>query len=481
MSEDSTKLDAHSFKNEGMFSIGFSKQYAFSREEGLTHTDPWVLNELLTYDENCEETYLKGYSRSYYLKDFHLESILKYNRPDPIASDWNMKIANKVKEEIRIELENSGIAPTSLGVRTELDQVQFVGSSSAGYGFLGKKGEQRGENHKRAMRIAKRMILDFHELDGEQFDQAIVDSTPYIGYTRTQLTNIFDKLKVRAVWGSPFQHIIAEGLSAQPFIEQVIKKSCFIHLGDDPIYSVPEKITQLNRDYKWIYTYDWSGFDNTTTRFEIDLAFDIIEYLMNFKNKEDRSAFILMRELFKYKKVVGPDGVVYTVNTGVPSGSYWTNIVDSIINKFRINYLWNIVSGQSMEDLDTHGDDGVGGSDIFVSIDSLAKEANKYGWTLNPDKCIAANHSDEIEFLGRKTSGGMSKRETDRCLRLLVFPEYPVESGRISAYRARSINEDVGGISERINVIANVLKRKYGVAEEHEVPRTHKRYTGTFN
>lgn len=474
----SVGLDAPTFRNESMLNIGFSAEYAFTREEGITYTDPWALTELMSYDDNCMDTYLKGYSRSYYLRDFHQESIMRYNRLDPSPTIWNTNIVDKVKDEIRIELRDAGIAPVSLGVRTELDQVKFIGTSSAGYGYQGKKGEFKGRNHKKAMGIAKKMILDVHDLGREQIDQAIVNSTPYIGYTRTQLTNVFEKLKVRAVWGSPFHHIIAEGLSAQPIIEQVIQRSTFIHLGEDPTISVPRKITQLSRDYKWLYTYDWSTFDATTSRLEINLAFDVVESLTTFRHEEDHDAFKLMRELFIYKKVIAPDGGIYTVSTGVPSGSLWTNIIDSIVNKFRINYLWNVITGESMEDLETHGDDGVGGSDRFVPATQLAEEARKYGWELNPDKSVATNHAEQIEFLGRTTRGGLSKREVERCLRLLIFPEYPVESAQISAYRAESINEDVGRTSERISAIASSLKRKYGIAEEGDIPRHHKRYTG---
>jgi hypothetical protein len=323
---------------------------------------------------------------------------------------------------------------------------------------------------------AKKMVLDYHDTQGKCVHDAIMRSTPYIGYTRTQLTDLTEKLKVRAVWGSPFQHIIAEGLSAQPFIEQIVLNETFIHIGGDPLVTVPALITSISLKYKYLYSYDWSRFDATCSKFEIDLAFEIIESLMLFREPEDKSAFDLMKELFKYKKVVGPNGGIYSVNTGVPSGSYWTTIIDSIINKFRINYLWTILTGKSIDELHTHGDDGIGGSNTFVSAWELSVEAFKYGWILNFDKSEVNVDASKAEFLGRTTTGGLSRRSVEKCLRLLVFPEYPVESPEISSYRATSIYEDVGRTSSKIGQVANSLLRKYGHTEEKDVPVLHKRF-----
>lgn len=471
-----TEFNVQQFMNGPMHDIGYNKNYAFTREECVTNIDNWALHELQSIDENCLETYLKDYSRSYYMKDFHLKSLMQYNRPDPLSSVWDLKIANQVKESIRIELEGQNVLPVSLSVKTELDNVKYVSSSSAGFSYLGKKGIFRDSNHRRAMGRAKKMVLDYYDTQGECVKDAIMRSTPYIGYTRTQLTNITEKLKVRAVWGSPFQHIIAEGLSAGPFIEQIVNNNTFIHIGGDPLVTVPHLITQIGNKYKFVYTYDWSAFDATCSRFEINLAFDIVESLMTFKEPEDKAAFDVMRKLFIYKKVVGPDGVIYTVNTGVPSGSYWTTIINSIINKFRINYLWTIITGKSIDELHTHGDDGIGGSDTHVSAWELSVEAIKYGWILNFEKSEINVDISLAEFLGRTTTGGLSRRSVQRCLRLLVFPEYPVESPRISSYRAQSIFEDVGRTSEKIGKVAASLLRKYGIEEESNIPVLHRRF-----
>jgi hypothetical protein len=474
-------IDIESFKTGPMYIIGTNKHYAFSREERVTHTDSYVLNVLKSIDPNCLETYLKDYSRSYYTQDFHLKAVLGFNNPEPDEKLWDNSKVKIVEEHMIKNLQKAGIKAVSLNPRTDLDGVSFVSSSSAGYGYQGKKGAYKDKesknNHYKAIKIAKKMALTYHEATkkGECINDAIMNSTPYIGYTRTQLTNILDKLKVRNVWGSPFHHIILEGLTAQPMIEQFVKKDSFIHIGGDPLQTVSDKIAQLNKDYIWMYTFDWSKFDSTCSRFEIRLAFKIIKQCLIFQTDEAEDAFDLMRELFIYKKVVGPDGNIYSSNVGVPSGSFWTNIVDSIINKFRIEYLWLISTGDLMEDLDTHGDDGVGGSNKYVSMESISVEAGKYGWILNADKSVVTRDMSIVEFLGRSSHGGWSRRSIEKCLRLLVFTEYPVESGSISSFRAKSIFEDVGRSSERIRAVLMTLKRNFGTAEEDEVPRHFKR------
>jgi len=468
-----------------MYIIGENKHYAFTREERITYRDEYALSVLQTIDPDCLNTYLKDYSRSYYTQDFHLKSVLGYNTSEPQQEVWDMRIVSQIKNEMVENMQKAGIEAISLNPRTDLDKVNYVSSSSAGYGYQGKKGEFKDKdsknNHWKAITRAKKMALNYHDAQdkGECINNAIMNSTPYIGYTRTQLTNLTEKLKVRNVWGSPFHHIILEGLAAQPMIEQFVNKNSFIHIGGDPLVTVAERISQLNDKYTWLYTYDWSQFDATCSRFEIRLAFDVIKKVTTFPNKESENVFDLMRELFIYKKVVGPDGNIYSCNKGVPSGSFWTNLVDSIINYFRIQYLWRIITGKSMESLDTHGDDGVGGSNTYVSTEQLSEEAQKYGWKLNPDKSIVTRDMSIIEFLGRNSHGGWSRRSVDKCLRLLVFTEYPVQAGSISSFRAESIYNDVGRMSDRLKLISSTLKRNYGVASEEEVPKHFKkpRYT----
>ncbi len=465
------------FKNGPMFVIGNSTAYSSNREEDVTYVDQYALDVLKTIDPTCEDTYLKDYSRSYYRRGFHLKSILDFNRDDPVDESWNTEVFAEVETFIMNELEKADIQALSFDVLTELDKVPFVGPSAAGFGYQGHKGLYKEKNHKRAIRIAKKMVLDYHDLKGECLDDAILNSTPHLGFTRTQLTDVTEKLKVRAVWGAPFHHILAEGLSAAPFLEEIKKKNCFIHFGEDPLLSVPDLINNLNRNHEWLYAFDWSKFDATASRKEIDMAFRIIKARMLFPNKQSEDAFDLMVELFKYKKVLGPDGNVYSVNTGVPSGSNWTSTVDSIINYFRIQYLWKILTNEFLTDLFTHGDDGIAGFNKYVSLYELAQQALKLGWILNPEKSLSTRDSSMIEFLGRNTSGGYSRRSIEKCIRLLVYPEYPVLDPRISAYRAESIYDDVGRTSEFLRKVSVTLKRKYGVPDsEEEIPRHHKRY-----
>lgn len=471
---------AQNFRDGPMYNIGYSRQYAFTREERITHVDAWSLQALQSIDANCLETYLKDYSRSYYVESFHTDSILQYNREDPHESVWNQTAFTKATDNIRMELRKANIKAVSLDVQTELDAVKYVSSSSAGYSYVGKKGPFKNKlernNHYKAICRAKKMVLEYHDQRGECIDDAIMNSTPHIGYTRTQLTNVTEKLKVRAVWGSPFHHILVEGLTAGPLLEEFKRKVTFYHIGQDPLFSVPALLTKISSEYKLIYAYDWSKFDSTASRKEIRTAFALVKELIIFKNKESENAFDLMVELFIYKKVVGPDGIVYSCNTGVPSGSYWTSIIDSIINKLRLDYLWIVLTGEPMESVFTHGDDAVGGSNRFLSLYDLAEEAIKYGWVLNPDKSAIETNASKVEFLGRTTSGGLSRRSIERCLQLLVYPEYPVESPLISSFRAQSLYEDVGRISERIGTVATSLLRKYGTPHEEDVPSHHRIY-----
>nr|ASU63844.1 putative RNA-dependent RNA polymerase [Pepper cryptic virus 1] len=445
------------------------------REIATTYVDQYAYEHIETFSSLYPELILKGWSRSYYLPEKHLAAVLNYSMPNVPASQLNQSLYRQA-----IESAKNGFISLprvkAFDVLTEMDQVPFKSSSSAGYNYTGRKGLIGGENHSRAISIAKAVLWSAIKDDGEGIEHVIRTSVPDVGYTRTQLTDLLEKTKVRQVWGRAFHYILLEGLVAYPFIQTVMSHKTFIHAGQDPLISVPRLLSDVALNSKWIYSLDWSQFDATVSRFEIHAAFDIIRSYVDFPNYETEQAFEITRQLFVHKKVAAPDGYIYESHKGIPSGSYYTSLVGSIINYLRINYLWRLLTGHPPQQCHTLGDDSLVGDNSYVNPQAIEEAANKLGWHFNPDKTQYSTVPEEITFLGRTYVGGLNKRDLTKCIRLLVYPEYPVESGRISAYRAKSIAQDAGGLSEVLNRIADKLRRIYGTASEEEVPIYFKRY-----
>jgi len=445
------------------------------REHATTYVDEFALNEVRQVDEQAYDLYLKGWSRSYYLPEKHLEAVLAYSSSNYPSSALNLDVYRHAIQVVKNGLRSLPRV-RAFDVLTELDQVPYKQSSAAGYDYQGVKGPIDGENHKRAIRRAKAILWSTIAEDGEGIEHVIDTSVPDVGYTRTQLADLTEKTKVRQVWGRAFHYILLEGVVAYPLIQAVTQSNTFIHVGTDPTQSVPDLLSQVNRDCEWIYSLDWKSFDSSVHRFEIHTAFDILKDKVIFPNPETEETFEITRQLFIHKKVAAPDGNIYFAHKGIPSGSYYTSLVGSIINRLRIEYLWNLIDGHSPKQCYTLGDDSLVGDDVLIVPSKIERYANQIGWHFNAEKTEYSTIPEMVTFLGRTFRGGLNVRDLKKCLRLLVYTEYPVINGRISAYRAQSIHDDSGRLSQLIRKVADRLKRHYGIASEEEVPIYFRRY-----
>lgn len=431
--------------------------------------DEYALEEVQALDPLAVEQRLEGWARSYYTNSKHLQSILNYGTEDPEprlfdATSWQHAI-----EATRTELNKLGRVQ-AFDALTQLDQIPYESTASAGFNYSGKKGLWKGKNHKKAIRRARALLGSVVD-NPDGLQRSIVTMVPDVGYTRTQLTYLPDKLKVRGVWGRAFHYILLEGTTAAPLLQAFKSTDSFFYIGRDPVLDVPRTIHKAKRLGEWLFTLDWSGFDATASTVEIETAFDLIKEVMIFPNWSTEVAFYLSKQLFIHKKIAAPDGYIYFAHKGVPSGSYFTMVIGSIINKLRCEYMWHRIHGRSPAFIVTQGDDALGSDNEQFQVDAAATDVAHLNWILNPAKVEITKYPYQVEFLGRTEKGGINVRELTKCLRLLVYPETRVTSGSISAYRARAIADDAGGLSELLNRVAQRLENRYGIAPEHTVPK----------
>uniref|UniRef100_A0A5B7BBJ9 Putative RNA-dependent RNA polymerase n=1 Tax=Davidia involucrata TaxID=16924 RepID=A0A5B7BBJ9_DAVIN len=462
------------FSNE-LEDLNRGHPHVVRRDVETIYRDEFALNAIMDEYPVIYEQELEGWARSFYTQEGHMQAIHAYATQDTPFTAVNEQVYFQAVHAVKNELNSLPIA-RAFDVLTELDQIKYEQSSAAGYDYIGHKGPILGDNHKRAIYRAKATLWSAIKDPTQGIAYVIENSVPDVGYTRTQLTNLTEKTKVRGVWGRAFHYILLEGTSARPLLDNFIQGDTFFHIGSDPLESVPRILSEVSRQCKWLYAVDWSAFDSSVSRFEIYAAFDLIKGRIQFPNFETEQAFEISKQLFLHKKVAAPDGRTYWSHKGIPSGSYYTSIIGSVINRLRIEYLWRLKYGRGPRMCYTQGDDSLLGDEELFSPEELSNLAQPYGWTINANKTEYSTSPEFVSFLGRTTRGGFNTRELMRCLRLLVFPEYPVESGRISAYRARAIADDCGNLSEIINFTARRLRKLYGIADENDVPSYFIRY-----
>lgn len=238
---------------------------------------------------------------------------------------------------------------------------------------------------------------------------------PCVAYKRTQKGN-----KTRLVWGYPLEMTIMEARFARPFIDQMIKMRTPMAFGltkcDLGAYIHRYVVEGDGR----IVAMDYSKYDTTLSKTMIRAAFRIIA---SWFREEDlkRLGWRTIVNYFVYTPIVMPDGHLYKGKAhGVPSGSYFTQVVDSICNvalcyALASHFHFNL----SKRSLFVLGDDVLMSCEGSVDLEEWAKYLAKYGMTLNVQKTLL----DRAHFLGAFWDKGKPDVPIQELVNKAVFPE----------------------------------------------------------
>lgn len=198
---------------------------------------------------------------------------------------------------------------------------------------------------------------------------------PCMALYRTQVN------KARLVWGYPLSVTLIEGSFMIPLIEH-IKSARYPYTLGLSSYGVNGRLARLA--YCPIqYCLDWSKFDSTVSRQVISLAFNCVKRA--FKSV-DREAWNFVCRYFACGHILMPDGNIYTGRVrGIPSGSWFTQLIGSMCNYFLIHYISYVV-GEGIERAVVLGDDSVIGMNRMPNVRKWESAAADIGMVIHPLK-----------------------------------------------------------------------------------------------
>jgi hypothetical protein len=377
-----------------------------------------------------------NYTRSFYTLEGHYANLWKYDRKIlPKPQDPLLDIAiEKTRIKFRLPRKVKSYS------WNDLASVPFIPSSSAGWGIPGKKGDPG--NHEKA--ISKAVLSLNWWLETNQGTANVpFRYHPDLAWTRTQMGTVEDP-KIRNVWGKSFGNIILEGITASPLINAYRTIDSPMPIGINYYKRLPRIINTALYDgitYKYGVGIDIKSFDSSVQPWLIQQSFEILEENLIFVDEMAKLSFEYSKEYFIHTPVVMPDGRLWVKHLGVPSGSYYTQMIDSIANYIATTYAQICQYGQSFE---THvlGDDSLFGIPVdygIPKIEDFAKHYNNVGMLVHPDKGVVANNPHELEFLGHCARGSKVDRETAAMMRLALYPEHPVYGPAMSLNRIKGI------------------------------------------
>jgi len=153
---------------------------------------------------------------------------------------------------------------------------------------------------------------------------------------------------------------------------------------------------------------------------------------------KERLLFKRIQNDFIHSQLLTPDGKIFQVHKGVPSGNPFTSLIDSVVNLIVVQYMWQRVTGNMVpaDSVLILGDDVIIARNERIALDKLAKASAELGFTLSVEKSEVA-HSyrewdemdeeglfrNQVHFLGHYWMHGRARRPVKEVLQRQIFPE----------------------------------------------------------
>lgn len=284
---------------------------------------------------------------------------------------------------------------------------------------------------KAATKLEKTSGAPFFTRKGDVFDECWRDFKdniltgkknlpPATAYCRTYPDN-----KTRLVFAQATQTIMLEGQFARPLISYFLENRNPMMIGMWNQNLGDWLSTRMNKRY--VYTFDYSKFDMTISRKFIIRAFNILATWFSPEDR-DRLGWNMMVKNFIYTGIIMPDGLVYYGKRhGVPSGSYFTQLIDSVVN---VAIIMAISSQEGMhvnaDHLAVLGDDSIFCSYTWVDIGKIAKRVEqRYKIIIHPEKSevLDTYTCNVFHFLGKYWYLGVPHREEEELYSKMNSPE----------------------------------------------------------
>ncbi|UTQ50833.1 MAG: RNA-dependent RNA polymerase [Tomato associated partiti-like virus 1] len=275
------------------------------------------------------------------------------------------------------------------------------------------------------------------------------------------------KPKIRAVYGYPTTVTLAEAQFAVPLIAQFKKLELpYCYKYSMGLGGANKLRTDIKR-YKFFTCLDFKGFDKCATNELIEMAFDVLLQNLDFSRyhasgvPDSTRLFREWRKIIEYFKRTPLrffNGHRVQKDGGIPSGSYFTQMIGSIINYFIITFMYYRQLGRGPDFLTVFGDDSVAADDEKICFGKAIHDVYTYlGYVFNIDKSKFTDRVDDVEYLGFGISGGFPRRPFKKWLESLYYPEHPDMSWDDFASRALGLLYANSGVDQTFDLMCRTV------------------------
>lgn len=281
--------------------------------------------------------------------------------------------------------------------------------------------------------------------------------SPCLAGVRTQR-----KGKTRLVWGYPLEMTIIEAIVARPLINYFKPVDHLMSFGKTS-HEIGMKMAASVTNTKYHMSIDYSQFDACVRVDFIHAAFNAFRTWFDLSHEvydgvSVGDIFDVVERYFITTPIVMPNRdkgcptLVLGKKRGVPSGSYFTQMVDSFANAalmFGISSRFQL--GVKEKNMYILGDDCLVFLNQQVDLNRISNYVNRFGFKMNPLKGSSGVANQLVEYLGRKWRNGFPLRSWSEAVRGALYPE-----------RRRTYSEKSGERQmEAINLLNSYLLTSY--------------------
>jgi len=322
-------------------------------------------------------------------------------------------------------------------VPTFINNVDMIKSTSSGYPHFERKGKIETEIRAEARKL-------FHHMKRLPRERI---GYPYVApAAKGGLSEEEEVRKTRFIWMYPAAMLNCEGVYAQPLIKAYynsVTKSKLLMTGRNTFPRLAEFLSHVNGD-EGIYGVglDFKSFDQLPRAQTIRDAFDILNDNLEHGTywdphsgiqiggagvkRRSQQAFQNIVDYFVNTPLILPNGRVIVKHIGIPSGSHFTNLIGSIVNRILL-YTFMFHEEIPMRRLMTNGDDSA-----FLLAEEYVKDLLSrasafflkcFRMVINLKKSCIASSPKEMHMSGTVWPSCRAQRTTAEWMDLALYPK----------------------------------------------------------
>lgn len=228
------------------------------------------------------------------------------------------------------------------------------------------------------------------------------------------------KHKTRVVSMYDLRDIVIELQFSNPVQKKINQMEWYAGGKDDRQISMI--IHDFSARYAKFMSIDYSSFDQTISSWLIEDAFKVIKAMFVLSEQEEKELDFVCQN-FIHKDFILNEGVLHS-DKGVPSGSMFTQIIDSIVNILVVRtYFYSINKPCKMIAM---GDDNAIFTVDGISLSQLASYIIKnFGLVVKVDEKSNEGYTrrQDVKFLSRFWTNSGPWRHPNQLISRMLFPE----------------------------------------------------------